>query len=75
MAYLHGIDWREIRETLREVGAPTTADELGVDPETIVKAILLAKDIRPERFTILNLKRLNYREARRIAVETGVIER
>ena len=74
MAYLHGIDWKKIRETLREVGAPTTAEDLGIDPEVIVEAILLAKDIRPERFTILNLKKLDYREARRIAIETGVIE-
>ena len=65
MAYLHGIDWREIRDTLHEVGAPTTAEELGIDPETIVEAILLARDVRPERFTILNLKKLNYREAKR----------
>ncbi|MCD6530668.1 NAD(P)-dependent glycerol-1-phosphate dehydrogenase [Candidatus Bathyarchaeota archaeon] len=75
MAYLHGIDWREIRDTLHEVGAPTTAEELGIDPETIVEAILLARDVRPERFTILNLKKLNYREAKKIAVETGIIER
>jgi len=52
--YLHGGDWRGIRNSLRKIGAPTTPAELGIDDETAVKALLMAKEIRPERFTILD---------------------
>jgi glycerol-1-phosphate dehydrogenase [NAD(P)+] len=53
--YLHGGDWRAIRSALRTIGAPTTPQEIGVDDETAADALLAAKDIRPERFTILDL--------------------
>lgn len=53
--YLHGGDWREIRGALREVGAPTTPTELGIPDEIAVEAIITAKEIRPERFTILDM--------------------
>lgn len=52
--YLHGGDWRGIRESLRRIGAPTTPAELGIDDEIAVEALLMAKSIRPERFTILD---------------------
>jgi glycerol-1-phosphate dehydrogenase [NAD(P)+] len=53
--YLHGGDWREIREALRQIGAPVTPEEVGIPDKTAVEALLLAKDIRPERFTILDM--------------------
>jgi glycerol-1-phosphate dehydrogenase [NAD(P)+] len=53
--YLHGGDWREIRNALRQVGAPTTPEDLGIPDGTAVDALLMAKDIRPERFTILDM--------------------
>jgi len=53
--YLHGGDWREIREALRQIGAPVTPGELGIPDATAVEALLRAKDIRPERFTILDM--------------------
>ncbi|RXE57198.1 glycerol-1-phosphate dehydrogenase [Methanoculleus taiwanensis] len=53
--YLHGGDWRGIRQSLRKIGAPTTPAEIGVDDETAVEALLAAKTIRPERFTILDM--------------------
>lgn len=53
--YLHGGDWREIRNVLRQVGAPVTPEELGIPDKTAVEALLTAKDIRPERFTILDM--------------------
>jgi len=73
MAYLHGMNWRRIRRVLSEVGAPTTAEGLGVEGETVVEAMLRAREIRPERFTILNRKTLNRKTAERIAERTGVI--
>ena len=53
--YLHGGDWRSIRTSLREIGAPTTPADLGIDDAVAVEAILMAKTIRPERFTIFDM--------------------
>lgn len=53
--YLHGGDWRGIRASLKTIGAPVTPAELGIDDGTAVEALLLAKTIRPERFTILDM--------------------
>lgn len=53
--YLHGGDWRSIRESLRRIGAPVTPADLGIDDRVAVEAILMAKTIRPERFTILDM--------------------
>jgi glycerol-1-phosphate dehydrogenase [NAD(P)+] len=74
MAYLHGLDWKRIKETLERVGAPTTAEELGVEPEHIIKALTLACTIRPERYTILDERKLSYEAAEKLARATGVIE-
>ncbi|MDN7025169.1 NAD(P)-dependent glycerol-1-phosphate dehydrogenase [Methanoculleus sp. FWC-SCC1] len=52
--YLHGGDWREMRRSLKKIGAPTTPAEIGVGDETAVEALLAARQIRPERFTILD---------------------
>ncbi|MGA2104913.1 NAD(P)-dependent glycerol-1-phosphate dehydrogenase [Methanoregula sp.] len=52
--YLHGGDWRGIRESLRTIGAPVTPADLGIADEIAVEALLMAKTIRPERFTIFD---------------------
>jgi glycerol-1-phosphate dehydrogenase [NAD(P)+] len=53
--YLHegpkGV-WREIRDALTRIGAPTTAAELGIDDETVIEALTTAHTIR-DRYTIL----------------------
>lgn len=74
MAYLHGMDWKRVKETLEKVGAPTTAEELGIEPEHVVKALMQAGVIRPERYTILEEKRLDYDSAEKLAKATGVID-
>ena len=53
--YLHGGDWREIRDALTQIGAPVTPEEVGIPDATAAEALLLAKEIRPERFTILDM--------------------
>jgi glycerol-1-phosphate dehydrogenase [NAD(P)+] len=53
MMYLHGGDWKAIKDALERIGAPTTAKELGIDREYIIEALLRAHTIRPERYTIL----------------------
>jgi glycerol-1-phosphate dehydrogenase [NAD(P)+] len=72
-AYLHGMKWEKIRETLRKVGAPTTASELGVKDEDVVAALEAAPRIRPDRYTILHKLMLDRDACRKVARETGVI--
>lgn len=74
MAYLHGLDWEMIKDTLRKIGAPTTAKDIGIEPKYIVEALVIAPKIRPERYTILHEKPLTYEEALALAKKTGVIE-
>lgn len=52
--YFHGGDWKMIRDSLRTIGAPTTPKEIGIDDATAVEALLAARTVRPERFTILD---------------------
>jgi glycerol-1-phosphate dehydrogenase [NAD(P)+] len=73
MMYLHGGDWKYIRETLKTVKAPTTAYELGIDPEYIIKALTIAHTIRKERYTILGDRGLTKQSAEKLATTTGVI--
>jgi len=73
MAYLHGADWERIQETLKTVGAPTNAEELGLTEDEVVEALYMAPSVRPERYTILSRLKLSLEECRRIARETEVI--
>jgi len=73
MAKLHGLDWSEYRESLSTIGAPTTADELGIERDTVIEALTLARTIRPERYTLLNKIKLDRESARELAESTGVI--
>ncbi len=73
MMYLHGGDWQRLQATLRSIGAPTTAAELGVTPEEVVNALVLAHTLRPERYTILGDNGLTREAAERLAQHTGVI--
>jgi glycerol-1-phosphate dehydrogenase [NAD(P)+] len=74
MAKLHGIDWETIRDTLKKVGAPVAAKEVGISAEQIVEALLKAPKIRPERYTILNEKHLIRKTAYELAKSTGIID-
>ncbi len=73
MSYLYGDNWQRIRDTLREIGAPTTAKELGIKDEHIIEALTTAHKINPERFTILGESGLTREAAERLAITTGVI--
>lgn len=73
MMYLHGGDWEEIRDALREIGAPTTAKELGVTKKNIIKALMIANKMRPKRYTILGADGLTKEAAERLVKITGVV--
>lgn len=73
MMYLHGGDWHQIKDTLATIGAPTTADELGIEDRYIIEALLKAHTIRKERYTILG-EGLTKDAAENVARITKVIE-
>ena len=73
IARLHDIEWEQIVSTLKDVGAPTTASEIGTDADIVVKALLTAATLRPERYTILNKVSLNEQKAFELAKSTGII--
>lgn len=73
-SYLHGMDWQRIKKTLEIIGLPTNSQELDIPDKMIIKALLEAKNIRKDRFTILNYKDVGEKEAEKAAKETGVIE-
>ncbi|ARS88402.1 NAD(P)-dependent glycerol-1-phosphate dehydrogenase [Natrarchaeobaculum aegyptiacum] len=73
-AYLHGGEagiWRDIRNALASIDAPTTASELGIDDDTVVEALATCHAIR-DRYTILG-DGMDERAAREVARKTGVI--
>lgn len=53
MSYLQGGDWRRIKNSLERVGCPIDAKGLGVDRDLVLEAMLKAKTIKPERYTII----------------------
>jgi len=74
MLYLHGRSWRRVKNFMARIGLPTTAKDLGVRAEDVVKALTIAHTIRPERYTILGEKGLTPEAAERLARVTGVID-
>jgi len=72
-AYLYRANWQKIRNTLKLIGAPTTASELGVNDVDVVKALEVAAKIRPERYTILHKLNLDFEACKKTAKATGVI--
>jgi len=74
MAYLHGKNWRRIRDALKAIGAPTNAKELGIPDYYIIKALTIAHKVRPERYTILGESGLTWEAAENLARETKVID-
>lgn len=72
--YLHSGEqgnWRNIRDALANLGAPTTAADLGVTDTEVVEALTTAHEIR-DRYTILG-DGVSEEAAVGVAEETGVI--
>ena len=70
---LQGQDWKKIVKTLKNVGAPTTAKEIGLKPKVLAKALTIAQSLRPERYTILSEKKITKSSALKLAKLTKVI--
>ena len=70
---LQGQDWKKIVKTLKDVGAPISAKQIGLKPEIIVKALMIAQNLRPERYTILKEIKMTKKVALNLAKSTGII--
>ncbi len=73
MAKLQGQDWRKITKILKNIGAPTTAKEIGLKQEVLAKALVTAQSLRPERYTVLKEAKLTKEKALSLARSTNVI--
>jgi glycerol-1-phosphate dehydrogenase [NAD(P)+] len=73
MMYLHGGDWKKIREALLNIGAPTNAKRLGVSDDEVIRALTYAHKINPERYTILGDNGLSHEAAEKLASITKII--
>jgi len=80
MAHLQAQDWKAVKKALEEVGAPVTAERIGLGDEAIIRTLVRARAIneswlrdRPDIYTILMELPLSEKPAREIALETGVI--
>ncbi|BDB97691.1 NAD(P)-dependent glycerol-1-phosphate dehydrogenase [Saccharolobus caldissimus] len=74
MAYLHGLNWRKIRNRLKKIGFPVKAKKLGLPDEVVIKALTIAHTIRPERYTILGDRGLTWNSAEKVARITEIID-
>jgi glycerol-1-phosphate dehydrogenase [NAD(P)+] len=73
--YLHSGEaggYRDVREALSGIGAPVTAEELGVTEEEVLEALTSAHEIR-DRYTILG-DGVSEAAAREVARVTGVLD-
>ena len=73
MAKLQGQDWKKIVKALKNVGAPTTAKQIGLKEEQVIDALVIAQELRPERYTILKEIEMTERKAKNLAKSTKVI--
>lgn len=73
-SYLQGEDWKEIKNTLKDADLPTTAEELGIKDETAIEALTKAKEIKPNRYTVLEHVKIDRKIAENTLKATEVIE-
>lgn len=74
MSKLHGVEWQQITGALLKIGAPVSCKEIDVDKDQVIDALMLAKTIRPERYTILNKNNYSRNYFEEIIHETGIID-
>ena len=58
---------------MKNVGAPTTAKEIGLKPKVLTKALTIAQSLRPERYTILTEVKMTESMAMKLAKSTKVL--
>ncbi len=70
--YLHGKNWERIRDFMKRLGLPTNAEQLGIDKNIMVKALVNAKGIR-KRYTVLDEVNITKEKAGEILQKLEII--
>lgn len=73
MAKLQGQDWKQIATVLKDIGAPVTAKQIGLKEEEVINALMIAQNLRPERYTILKEVDMTEKKAWNLAKSTKII--
>lgn len=68
-AYLHGLDWIDLKKALKKVGAPTSIQELHLSLEEAVEALIMAPKLR-DRYTILHMLNMDPETAKEVIIKT-----
>lgn len=70
--YLHNANYDDLRQTMIDLSIPTTAKDIGIPKETLVKALVMAKNVR-DRYTILNEIDIDANMAEKILKSIGIV--
>jgi glycerol-1-phosphate dehydrogenase [NAD(P)+] len=73
MSKLHCLETESVIKALKNAGAPTTAKELSICEKDIVRALVVAQSLRPDRYTILTKMGLDTNSATKLAKSVNVI--
>lgn len=68
-----GRNWRPLRSALQKLGCPVDARGLGVTERAVIDALVKARSMRRERYTILDRKGMARNTALRLAKRTFVL--
>ena len=71
-SYLQGRSWRWVKRVLSEAEHPVTLEDIDVDEDLFVEAVLLAPKLR-KRYTVLNEVSLNRGRIKEILEEVGLV--
>ena len=73
MSKLYGMDFERIIAVLENVKAPVKANQINLTEKDVVQSLLIAQDLRPERYTILSKTKLDKKSAYELAKSAKVI--
>ena len=73
MSKLYGMDFEGIIDVLENVKAPVKANQINLTEKDVVQSLLIAQDLRPERYTILSKTKLDKKSAYELAKSSRVI--
>jgi glycerol-1-phosphate dehydrogenase [NAD(P)+] len=73
MSKLYDMEFEKIISVLENVKAPVKANQIKVTEKDIILSLIMAQDLRPDRYTILSKTKLNKKSAYELAKSVKVI--
>lgn len=73
MSKLYDMDFESIISVLENVKAPVKANQINLTEKDIIQSLIMAQDLRPERYTILSKSKLDKKSAYELAKSAKVI--